>query len=234
VRERSGGLGRSAFELKVSLESAPEVCAVCRFVAGALRHQIDILFYESVNDVQTRDRIRRAGGVCRYHAELVAEQADALGTAIIMQDLLNNEWRALEAGTFDHPGGPSGRFGWLLDGGRQPAKRTPCPLCEAEGELDQRTVDSLLEALGNAEFAAAFAGAAGLCVPHFHLAFERCKDEAQWRAVLTRQREALHQLAEELGELARTYDYRSRVKPTAEEARAWRRGLRMSSGWLEE
>jgi len=51
---------------------------------------------------------------------------------------------------------------------------------------------------------------------------------------LTRQREALHQLTEELGELARTYDYRSRVKPTADEARAWRRGLSVSSGWLEE
>jgi len=234
VRERSGGLGRSAFELKETLESAPEVCAVCRFVASALRRQIDILFYENVNDMQTRDRIRRAGGVCRHHAALVAEQSDALGTAIIMQDLLNNEWSALEAGKFDHPGGPSGRFGRLLDSGRQPAKRILCPLCQAEHELDQRTVDSLLEALDNAEFATAFAGCAGLCVPHFHLAFERCKHEAQWRVVLTRQREALHQLAEELGELARTYDYRSRVKPTADEARAWRRGLSVSSGWLEK
>jgi hypothetical protein len=221
-------LSRTAYELQTLLRKEPQRCAVCRFVGNALRQDIDLLFFERVTDVETRATIRRAGGFCRYHARRIAEQADALGTAIIMKDLLINDLRAIDAGEYDRSGGGNA-FSRLFDGGG-PAERDACPLCVREAEIERLTVDRLLEGLADVDFAADFRRSEGLCVPHFRLAYERGKETPQWHVVVTTERAALERLAGTLDELARKFDHRFQDEGhTKEESSSWRHALDVTS-----
>lgn len=212
-----------------------QVCPVCQFGAQSITQHIDHLFFERVTDVATRAAIRKSQGFCRLHARLVSRQADALGTALIIQDILINELRALEAGDFGRPRAPSGVFSRFFDGSDSLSRKPhDCPLCDVERETESLTVDSLLDALRDTEFAAIFRRSAGLCLPHFHLAFERRRDVDAWNIALDTQKRALGELAAELGELARKSDYRFSSEEIGPESDSWRRGLGMTSGWTED
>jgi hypothetical protein len=140
-----GGLSHTADQLKGSLDTAPRLCPVCQVVGVHLRRHFDTLFYELVNDGPTRERIRRAGGFCRYHADLIAAQGDALGAALIFQDVLDNELRGLEAGDFNRPPQSAGTIARLFEGRSSDFPvRSPCPLCDAERQMDERAIDNLL------------------------------------------------------------------------------------------
>jgi hypothetical protein len=220
-------ISRTAFELQTLLRKEPQRCSICRFVDGAMAQYIDLLFFERVTDVETRDGIRRAGGFCRYHARRISQQADALGTAIIMKDLLINDLRALDGGVYDRAAG--GRFTRLFDGGGLP-ERAPCPLCVHEAEVEVLTIDRLLEGLSDHDFAADFRRSDGLCMPHFRLAFTRGRENPRWSEVVETERSGLERLASTLDELARKFDHRFRHETRPEEeSGSWRRALDMTS-----
>ncbi|MDZ7271618.1 MAG: hypothetical protein ONB17_08370 [candidate division KSB1 bacterium] len=63
-------------------------CAICRRQAEGARKALEALFYESVNDTRTRERLRRSGGFCKEHARLAAALGDPLGLSIIYRDLI--------------------------------------------------------------------------------------------------------------------------------------------------
>lgn len=208
------------------------MCPICRFVDEGMRQYVDLLFFERVTDIATREAIRKARAFCRYHARLVSKQADALGTAIIMKDILINDLRDFEAGRYDRVG--SGRpFGRLFDSSGPP-ERDPCPLCIRETEIEELTTDRLLEGIADAGFVADFRRSDGLCVPHFRLAFRRGRDNTQWNVVVDTERSALERLAARLDELARTFDHRSRHSPGGKEADSWRRALDVTSKSVAE
>lgn len=232
---RGRGMTRTAFELKLALERAPQACPTCTFVDDGVRNHIDALFYERATDVATRAAIRAARGFCRHHARLVSAQADALGTALVLHDVLINDLRDLQGGVYDRAGArsrPLSRF-FASTSGALPS-RPECPLCVAEIEIEAVTTDSLLEGLSDDEFARQFQRSDGLCIPHFRLAFERCRDASRWRIVLETERDALGRITHELEELARKYDYRSHDKPHGAEAGVWRRALNVTSRAIGE
>lgn len=231
---RTKSLGRTAHEMKEAMARAPDVCPVCRFTAGSMKEYVDYLFYEQVTDRTMRAAIRAAGGFCRRHASLVRRQADALGTALIYKDVLTNELRAFDAGRFDTPPGTAGSFARLFEGKSRGEARPPCPLCLTERETEERGADAFLEGMGSSEVADLFSRSAGLCLPHFRLTFERCKDAAVWAQVLHMERRVLQGLVDELTELARKYDYRFRDEAVGAEASSWPRALNVTSGWPEE
>jgi len=153
---------------------------------------IDLLFFERVTDISTRETIRRARAFCRYHARRVSQQADALGTAIIMKDVLINDLRDIDAGSYDG-GGSGSPFARFFDSSDLP-ERTPCPLCVREAEIEELTTDRLLEGLADADFVVDFRRSDGLCVPHFRLAFSRGRAHPQWSVVVDTERSALERL----------------------------------------
>jgi hypothetical protein len=228
------GMTRTAFELKRLLQRSPHTCPACAFVDEGVRNHIDALFYERATDVATRETIRSARGFCRYHARLVSRHADALGTALILQDVLVNDLRDMQHGMYDHPASKPGHLARFFDskGGLPP--RPPCPLCIAEREIETLATDSLLEGLGDAEFVALFRQSDGLCIPHFRLAFEQCHDASRWTTALETEQAMLSRITHELEELARKYDYRSHDKPQGAEAGVWRRALDLSSKQIGE
>jgi hypothetical protein len=227
-------MSRTAFEMKHALQRVPHECPTCTFVDDGVRNQIDALFYERATDVATRETIRSARGFCRYHARLVSSHADALGTALILQDVLINDLRDMQNGMYDHPAIKPGRVARFFDskGGLPP--RAPCPLCVIEQDIEALATDSLLEGLSDDEFTTLFRQSDGFCIPHFRLAFERCRDERAWRIVLETERASMGRVTQELGELARKYDYRSHDKPQGAETRVWRRALDLTSKEIGE
>src|ERR1051325_10587993 len=74
-------------------------CPVCRMESVTVERYIDRLFYESVNDIETRERLRVSLGFCREHAWLAVDKklGNALGIAIIYQDVINNVLRELQS-----------------------------------------------------------------------------------------------------------------------------------------
>jgi hypothetical protein len=231
---RGPGMSRTAFEMKRALERVPTACPTCTFVDDGVRNHIDALFYERAVDVATRETIRAARGFCRHHARLVSRHADALGTALILRDVLINDLRDVEGGMYDRPTGKPGQFARFFDSKSGLPARPPCPLCVVEGDIELLATDNLLGGLGDAEFAAAFRRSDGLCIPHFRLAFERCQVQAAWVIVLETERPMLERITTELEELARKYDYQSHEKPHGAEAGAWRRALNLTSREIDE
>lgn len=224
------GLDRTSSEMERLLKQRPRTCPVCSYVAQAMDRRVDAFLYELVNDPPMRERIRDAGGFCRRHSALIARHADALGTAIVMKDVLVNALREIEAGRCDRP--PA--FAALHERMRSVFPRgkgsASCLLCDAERDIGAVTVDSFLSGVANGGLTGALDGSSGLCLPHFETAFERCKDEQAWTRVLAMERRALRGLVDELEELTRKYDYRFSGEAIGDEADAWHRGLQMTAG----
>ena len=231
---RGPGMSRTAFEMKHALQRVPHACPTCTFVDGGVRDHIDALFYERATDVATRKTIRSARGFCRYHARLVSNHADALGTALILQDVLINDLRDMQNGMYDHPPIKLGRVARFFDSKGGLPLRSPCPLCVVEQDVEALATDSLLEGLSDDEFSTLFRQSDGICIPHFRLAFERCRDQRSWTIILETEQASMGRITHELEELARKYDYRSHDKPQGDEARAWRRALDLTSKDINE
>jgi hypothetical protein len=232
-------LSRTAFELKRIWEAKPRVCGVCRVVTTAIEQRVDTLFYENVNDPPTRDAIRRTRGFCRYHAFVIVQQADALGTAIILRDVLTHDLRDIESGDYDQRSAAPGGLARLFDRGQKEEdgwereiKCRKCPICDWEREVTELTLDSFFDGLADEEFAAAFRQSDGLCVAHFHLASARATRDHRWAKVVETEKAALRRLTEQLAELARKHDYRFKDEPRGEEMTSWRQALNASSGWI--
>lgn len=228
----SAVLDRTAYEMQRLLLRRPEICPICQVTADGMAKHIDALFYERVTDVGTREAIRKARGFCRFHARLVSQHADALGTSLILQDVLVNELRAIDAGEFDRPHNPAGRLSRFFDSSAaNTGNLAPCPICVAEQEMESRAVDSLISALPDRKFALVFRGSAGLCLPHFRLAFCACSDDEAWKIVLEMARDSIARLSSELEELTRKSDYRFSEEGMGVESDSWRRALDKTSGW---
>lgn len=228
-------MSHTAFELQDLVRRGPQVCPVCRLVEREMRRHVDRLFFDRVNDIPTRERIRASGGFCRRHTRLILRQADALGTAIIYRDVLSHtldEVRNMGCGRSS--GGEGNLLSRFIGGARPNDSRAPCPLDEVEEEMEKRTVDSLFEAMAQPQFFELFQQSAGLCLPHYCLASERCKDAEIWSHIVETQERAMTGLIEELAALARSYDHHQKVKPIGEQATSWRRALNVSVGLLDE
>jgi hypothetical protein len=234
-----GTLSRTAFELKRIWEAVPRICGICRFVTSSIEQRVDSLFYENVNDPPTREEIRKAGGFCRYHAHFINQQADALGTAIILRDVLTNHLRTIDSGEYDRPTSAPSGLGRLFDGRQADSwereiKCRSCPICDFERDVTDLAIDSLLEGLADRRFAEIFGKSDGLCLAHFRLAFARARDHPQWTKVLDTEKRALQRLTHRLAELARKHDYRFKDEPIGEEVTSWREALNTSSSWVEK
>jgi len=225
-------ISRTSHEVQQRIEREPGACPVCSVVSDGIRRHIDALFYELVNDIQIREAIRKAGGFCRPHSQMVARQADALGTSLIFADVLGYELEGMDDGRFDRPPNTVGTVARILDG--SVPGRAPCPLCREERGQADIAIDALLEGMRHEDFAAVYERSAGLCMPHFRIAFLRARDVAAWRRVLDVQQTTLNRLRGELQALALRFDYRNADETGGDESDSWKRALYLTAGWPEK
>ncbi len=194
-------------------------CAICRVVDQSSRRYFDDLLYENVNDVTLRKRLRDGGGFCRAHAQTLVGFGEALGTAILYGDLLNQRRRWLHEGAASRVL-PAGRA--ALELGRD------CPACEMEHQSERRAAEVLSSALNEGKIGALWQGSDGLCWPHFLLVRGLC--HAGRKELDHVESECLDRLAGLVTELIASYDYQWKGTRSPQVASAWRHVVAMVTG----
>jgi hypothetical protein len=192
-------------------------CPVCRLEQKTLDRYISNLFYESVNDIKTRERLRASLGFCREHARMVLDRrlGNALGFAIIYQDVITNILRGIEKN------------------GVGSSSLTPhkhCLVCQQRDKTLQSIVSALVEGLNEQQMKEALRSSNGLCMPHLKNAFESTSDGATTDLLLSIHREKLESLHSELAEFIRKNDYRFKDEGFGAEGDSWRRAVSKLTG----
>lgn len=147
------------------------LCPVCRLTLQGVDRFMHLISLENVTDVDTRLKLRAAGGFCNRHSYQWATLHDALGTAIIYEDLLREASKRIEKGDF-----LSRRSGFF---GRSAAPEnlfSPCPVCQYQEEIENRVANDFAEGFAEQpRFRQAYAAhqVAGLCLPHYRRVVSR-------------------------------------------------------------
>jgi len=211
-------------------------CPVCRVEQNAVERYLDNLFYESVNDIQLREKLRGSMGFCREHAWLAVDKrlGSALGFAIIYHDVINNTLRQLESDTT-----PSTSKRWtnLLQQIPEQVSAmiqktiyalTPhkhCIVCLQRDKTLHTIASSLAESLSEPEVKSALQSSDGLCLPHLKKTFEFVRDMETSNLLLSLHRKKLESLSSELAEFIRKNDYRFKDEGFGAEGDSWKRAV---------
>jgi len=192
-------------------------CPVCRVEQNVLDRYIGNLFYESVNDIKMRERLRASLGFCSEHARMALDRrlGNALGFAIIYQDVITNILRGLEKNSAD-----SNTF--------KPHRH--CIVCHEQEKTSQLIVSALIDGLSESQLAKALRSSDGLCIPHLKLAFESVRDTAASEVLRSTHFEKLESLNNELAEFIRKNDYRFKDEGFGAEGDSWRRAVNKLTG----
>jgi Family of unknown function (DUF6062) len=199
-----------------------------------VQRYLSALANEGVTDRELRDQIRAAYGFCAAHGRMLRNGRDALGSAIIHRDMINNLNKALLAEA-PLPGNPSARLRRTLRPG-SPASMQPlparrgCPACEQLRVAEQRYSAALIAGLADAETNSAFQQSSGLCVPHLRLALRTAANPEVYEQLRTGQAAIWQRLLDELDEFIRKQDHRFTREPSGTESDSWRRAIDLVSG----
>jgi len=172
-------------------------CPVCRLLDHRVHSYLESLFYESVNDPSVRERVRGALGFCRNHALKVVTIGDALGAAIIHEDLLR-----IIAKSFAE--------------NRLPRQSNECPACTQHRQFEQRCIDTLVEYFDDDEFQRAFKTSDGVCLPHLHRISLQVKEKALPEWLITVELQKLRQRRRRLSEFLRKQEVQAKNESLSE------------------
>jgi hypothetical protein len=202
-------------------------CPACHGAHRAAWRCIDALLWESVNDPETRARLRATHGFCRTHASMAlaiaSQQGDSLGMAILYEDFLRN----LHDEVLDALGSKARR-------GKRPSLQPnrPCIICASADSTAANYLAILAAAEeGTEPWLAIRRPERGLCLPHLALGL-RSHRSGQERARLA---DAFFhgetELRASLKELIRKHDYRFHDEGITDEERAsWVHAVRRIVG----
>ncbi len=200
-------------------------CALCDLESSGMRHYLDSMLYENVNDPRVRAELKRSHGYCHRHAHQLLTFDNALAVAVLYRDQVR---QFLDS--------PEEERGWslatLFHGHSSPDSTNRCPACATQLEARFRHIDVLIEGLRTEDdLRMAFEKSMGLCAPHFHAALKRRNLPPDTRRflidVVTRKSASL---LTELEELCRKFDYQFSAEKVGEEADSWIRAVEMMTG----
>jgi hypothetical protein len=215
-------------------------CPVCTLLEQGERKALDALLYEQVNDPFTRDRLVESHGFCNWHAWMLpGVHNSASGVALIYRHLLSetleqvaatlrevrprSRWQRIKARLFGSREEPLLLLAWRK-------KKRRCYLCAFSRRTETDYLTTILEFLGEADFAEAFGRSAGLCLPHLCLAAALGRDDQNLRSLLAAQEARWRDLTWELGEFVRKFDYRYAGEARGRENSSWQRVLEVLVG----
>ena len=242
-RPGMGGKHNIHYALQDALEQ--EGCPVCRLAAAAVARYLDDLIYENVNEIELRETLRAAGGFCNEHSWQLERMHAAFGVSIVYRDVLNNMARRLRA----RPAGArlalfGGRDGRLRDrlaalasgagtvGEWIADPHAACPACRVRLDREDVLLRALLEGLSDAELAARYARADGLCMVHLEQASALTTSalDASLGIIIEQALARIQTTLAELDEFVRKHDYRFRGEEIGAEGAAWLRAIAMVAG----
>ena len=227
----------SYFDLRDAL--AQPGCPVCSLVERNSFRFLDALLYERVNDVGTRQGLRKSLGFCNWHAWKCLEVPNApLGLGIIHQDLLGQILERLSRIQRSFPM----RIPFLrrLRKKGKAKKDLPsirpghsCPACQSVRFFEEMYLGILLDYIPEEDFGNQFSVSSGICFPHLNIAIELYPRHGNLGLLIQRQMEKWESLRAELGEFIRKHDYKYNHEPWGAESDSWKRALEMLVGKRE-
>jgi len=212
-------------------------CAFCRLLDKHADKFVDSILWEMVNDPGTRIELNQARGYCNQHAWLLVRGGAALGTAILMNDVVKTLLKVADERQLE---GKSRRsLQRLLERNHQAATRlaaelspqTPCPVCANSSALEKYYATTLLAHMdGRDSLAEAYQASDGLCLPHFRYTLIAASPANDLAPLVEAQIVVWQRLHGELEEFIRKSDFRFRDETSGVEKDSWRRALEAVSG----
>lgn len=220
----------SSFSNHDLLEACSQTgCPICRVGAQSVKRYLKSIFYEYVNDIDTRARLNQRLGFCEEHVQLLLNTriADTLGASIIFENIIKVIVRE-----FPNASSNPKESVRSISGLMSAAERNgTCVACEQRNSIVTHVLDEMSLALGNETLQAALQGSDGLCFPHLAQLLGRLEKPADVTFLLELTRKKLESRQSEMAEVIRKNDYRSGAeKITHEEAIAWKKSMCMVSG----
>ncbi|CAA9579038.1 MAG: hypothetical protein AVDCRST_MAG49-4573 [uncultured Thermomicrobiales bacterium] len=218
---------------------AEEGCPVCRLTLASVDRYFDGLNYEAAGDPGVRAKLRDSLGFCNEHAYRWLHVANVLATAQIYRDILSHlvaeigDLRAPRRGLFTGVAarlplaGPEGRDS---GGAAMLAPSERCPACVVLDRTETMAVETLVRAIPEPGFAAAYRASAGLCLSHLRLALATARDQAAFDVLRDAAVGGWKAILDHLDEIIRRHDYRYTGEPAGDERGAAERALRQTVG----
>jgi hypothetical protein len=196
-------------------------CPICTLVQRVGTRYIEGTFTESMLDPVVRQRLVVSLGFCYEHTwqSITLKLSDALGHAILYQDLVNDVMKKIGEG--------EKITGYQVVSALNPV--APCPACQVEEGALGRIIDSMAHALRDKDFIAEFKQSSGLCIPHLRRLLPSLDGEMQ-EIVLGHQLTCMESLKGELAEFIRKSDYRFRDEAYGKEGDSYKRAAEMIMG----
>jgi hypothetical protein len=227
----------SYFNLRDAL--AQPGCPVCSLAEKNSFRFLDALLYERVNDVGTREGLRKSLGFCNWHAWKCLEVPNApLGLGIIHQDLLGQILERLSRIQRSFPMRiPFLRRLW----GRGKAEKAfppirpghSCPACRSVRFFEEMYLEILLDYIAEEVFERQLFLSPGICFPHLIIAIEKYPGHRNLGLLIQRQMSKWESLQGELAEFIRKHDYKYIHELRGAESDSWKRALEMLVGKRE-
>jgi hypothetical protein len=208
-------------------------CPVCRVGAHSVKRYLKSIFYEYVNDIDTRARLNKRLGVCEEHVQLLLNTriADTLGASIIYENIVKVLLREFPNSSSPMISNPK-EAARLISGFTNSAKSNgTCLACEQRDAIIKHTLDEMSKALSDENLQAALQGSDGLCFPHLAQLLERLEKPEDVAFLMDITCKKLEFRQSEMAMVIRKNDYQSDTeKITHEEAIAWKKSMCMVSG----
>jgi hypothetical protein len=201
-------------------------CPVCRLTLDSVHHYLDGLIYEYVNKGPTHEAVRAARGFCPTHAWHIQDalNASALGIAVLYEGVIRHLLNDMGAIT---PG--SGRR-QIAGAASALEPRGECPGCVHQRTVEEHLLRNLVDHLDQPDFAAAFQGTDGVCLPHLRQTLALSLNPAGTAQLVAIQQAIWAELQAQLVEFRRKRDYRFARDPMGEEGSSPRRAIEGLSG----
>lgn len=205
-----------------------EGCAVCRISEQGVKHALQHVLYDMVNDPAVRVQVRASLGYCNRHAwQMMELRGNALGLALLYRDAvieLEEQLAILK------PPHARTRIAKLNEQGKRATlPRKECPACLQQREIEDHHTGSLLHALGDPPFIDKMNASDGLCRLHLGRALAAAPNAAAFDTLLEIQRGIHRRLIAELSEFIRKNDFRFREEGFGHEADSWIRAIGLIS-----
>lgn len=196
------------------------MCPLCRVAHKADREYVWHFSEEGCGNEDTMAAMAHAHGFCAEHAEMLLridlEMKSMLGVSTIYADLfadLANELETLDV--------------------TQRSRDDLCPACANRDAALRQNARYLLAALtaSAGSIAANFPSSPGLCFPHFELVWASGGSRQARQLLLEVQRRAVGEILTDLREFMRKEANEAKHEPKGAEHDAWRRAIRLTTGW---
>ena len=214
-------------------------CPVCSLAERNSFRFLDALLYERVNDVGTREELRKSLGFCNWHAWKSLEvQNCPLGLGIIYNDMLERIQERLAKVQHSIPVFipfirrllPRGK---VKNSNRLLRPSHSCPVCQSVRFFEETNLGILLDFISERDFERQFSGSAGICFPHLIIAIEKFPGHENLPLLIERQMTKYESLQGEVSEFIRKHDYQYAHEPRGAESDSWKRALEMVVGKRE-